>query len=250
MDNKPFEDSIPYPFKGKNDPNLGPVAVLVSNQEDLDLLRGLMGLSKHRKLLMSSVYLGNHALNRLSIAGPLIGAPYAVMVLENLIAWGARHFLFFGWCGAISRKVKIGDIIVPTSAIIDEGTSKHYATNPNLVVKPSASVLKTITTSFNQKNIDFHKGLIWTTDAIYRETGEKVEYYQKKNVLAVEMEASALFTVGKFRNVETGCILAVSDELSTFHWHRGFHNKRFIKNRRAVLEVIIHLCKNISIRQS
>jgi len=249
MADKPFEDSIPHPFKGKNDPDLGPVAVLVANKDDLDLLCGLMGLNKNRKLLMSTVYMGNHSANTVSIAGPLIGAPYAVMVLENLIAWGVRHFIFFGWCGAISHKVKIGDIIVPTSAIIDEGTSKHYTTNPNLVVTPSTSVLKKIKTSFNKKNVDFHEGLVWTTDAIYRETREKVEYFQKKNVLAVEMEASALFTVGKFRNVKTGGILAVSDDLSTFDWQRGFHNKRFIKNRRAVLEAISHLCKNISIRQ-
>ena len=245
MVNKLFEDSIPHPFKGKNDPDLGPVAVLVSNKDDLDLLCGLMGLDKNRKLLMSTVYMGNHSASTVSIAGPLIGAPYAVMMLENLIAWGARQFIFFGWCGAISHKVKIGDIIVPTSAIIDEGTSKHYTTNSNLVATPSTSVLKKIKTSFNNKNIDFHEGLVWTTDAIYRETREKVEYFQKKNVLAVEMEASALFTVGKFRNVKTAGILAVSDDLSTFDWQRGFHNKRFIKNRRAVLERISHLCKNI-----
>lgn len=249
MPNKPFEDSIPHPFKGKNDPDLGPVAVLVSNKSDLDLLSGLMGLDKNRKLLMSTVYMGNHSANTVSITGPLIGAPYAVMVLENLIAWGARHFIFFGWCGAISHKVKIGDIIVPTSAIIDEGTSKHYTTNPNFVVTPSTSVLKKIKTSFNKKEIDFHEGLVWTTDAIYRETREKVEYFQKKNVLAVEMEASALFTVGKFRDVKTGGILAVSDDLSTLDWQRGFHNKRFIKNRRSILEAISYLCKNISIRQ-
>lgn len=247
MGNKPLDDSIAYPFKGKNDPELGPVAVLVSNQEDLDQLCGLMDLDKkkHRKLLMSTVHMGSYSTNTFSITGPMIGASYAAMVFENLIAWGARHFIFFGWCGAVSHEVKIGDIIVPTSAIIDEGTSKHYATNPSHAVTPSTSVLKKIKASFSKKNIDFHEGLVWTTDAIYRETREKVEYFQKKNVLAVEMEASALFTVGNFRHVETGAILVVSDELSTFVWQRGFRNKRFIKNRKAALEVISHLCKNI-----
>lgn len=247
MGNNPFDDSIAYPFKGKNDPELGPVAVLVSNQGDLDHLCGLMDLDKknHRKLLMSKVYMEGCSANSFSITGPLIGAPYAVMIFENLIAWGARHFIFFGWCGAVSREIKIGDIIVPTSAIIDEGTSKHYGSNPNRVATPSTSLVKKIKTSFNKKNIDFQEGLVWTTDAIYRETREKVEYFQKKHVLAVEMEASAIFTVGHFRHVETGVILAVSDELSTFDWQMGFRNKRFIKNRTAALEVISHLCKNI-----
>jgi uridine phosphorylase len=252
MADKPVDESITYPFKGKNDPEIGPVAVLVSNQTDLIRLCDLMDVDKknHRKLLMSMVYRERHPANTFSITGPMIGAPYTAMVLENLIAWGARHFIFFGWCGAVSRNVKIGDIVIPTSAIIDEGTSKHYTASPNHAVTPSASLLKKIKTSFNKKNVDAHEGIVWTTDAIYRETRKKVEYFQKKNVLAVEMEASALFTVGNFRRVETVAVLVVSDELSTFDWQRGFGNKRFIKHRRTALGVISHLCKNILIRQS
>ena len=247
MDKSSLDESIAYPFKGKNDPDLGPVAMLVSNQEDLVRLCNLMAVDRkhYRKLLMSMVYRGPHPANTFSITGPLIGAPYSVMVLENLIAWGARHFIFFGWCGAVSRNVNIGDIIIPTSAIIDEGTSKHYDANPNHAVTPSTYLLKRIKTSFNDKNVHVHEGLVWTTDAIYRETRKKVEYFQNKNVLAVEMEASALFTVGKFRRVETAAILVVSDDLSTFDWQRGFGNKRFIKHRQTIIEVIAHLCKSI-----
>lgn len=241
------DESITYPFKGKKDPHLGPVAALVSNREDLDRLCGLLGLDRqnYRKLLMSKVYMKIGSDGTFSVAGPLIGAPYTVLVLENLIAWGARHFIFFGWCGAVSPNIKIGDIIVPTSAVIDEGTSKHYDENPNHTVTSSASLRNKIITSFNKKNVDVHEGSVWTTDAIYRETRKKVEYFQNKNVLAVEMEASALFTVGNFRHVETAAVLVVSDELSTFDWQRGFRNKRFIKNRKTVLEVIGHLCGSI-----
>jgi uridine phosphorylase len=247
MVDKPLDEPIAYPFKGKNDPDLGPVAVLVSNQEDLNQLCDLMDVDRkhHRKLLMSRVFRGSAPADTFSITGPLIGSPYTVMVLENLIAWGARQFIFFGWCGAVARHVKIGDIIIPTSAIIDEGTSRHYAANPNHAVTPATSLLHKIKTSFNSKKVDVHEGLVWTTDAIYRETRKKVEYFQKKNVLAVEMEASALFTVGDFRRVEAGAVLVVSDELSTFDWQRGFGSKRFIKHRKTALEVISRLCKNI-----
>jgi purine-nucleoside phosphorylase len=246
MDIKPSDDSIAYVFKGKNDPDLGPVAVLVSNKDDLVLLRDLMGLDENMgtNLLMSRVYMENRSDNRFAIVGPMIGAPYTVMVLENLIVRGARQFIFLGWCGAVSRTVNIGDVIVPTSAIIDEGTSSHYSDDTNLIVRPSETILKTIKTSFNQ-NIHFHEGLVWTTDAIYRETHAKVEYFQKKDVLAVEMELSAIFTVGGFRNVDVGGILVVSDELSTFEWKRGFRSKRFTKNRKAVAGIISRLCKNI-----
>ncbi len=242
-----FDDAITYPLTGKNAPRLGPFAVMVSDKDDLGLLCGLMNLGedKARNLLMSKVYIGNGSAKRFAIAGPLIGSPYAVILLEHLISWGARQFIFFGWCGAISHDVKIGDVIVPTSAIIDEGTSKHYASEENLISRPSTSIVKRTKGALSKQDISFREGPVWTTDAIYRETREKVEYFQKNDVLAVEMELSALFTVGRFRNVDVCGILVVSDELSTFKWRPGFRKKRFIKSRKAVVEVISRLCKNM-----
>ena len=123
-----FDDAITYPLTGNNSLHLGPLAVMVSGKDDLALLCGLMNLGedKIRNLLMSKIYIGNDSSKRFAIAGPFIGSPYAVILLEHLISWGARQFIFFGCCGAVSHDVKIGDVIVPTSAVIDEGTSKHY----------------------------------------------------------------------------------------------------------------------------
>jgi len=154
-----------------------------------------------------------------------------------------------GYRGTLRLKIesigaKIGDVIVPNSAIIDEGTSKHYLADNNSPALPSKSALKRIRNALSKKGVNFREGPVWTTDAVYRETREKVEHFQKKDVLAVEMESSALFTVGSFRKVEVGGILVVSDDLSTFEWRRGFSDKRFIENRRAVAEVIHWLCKN------
>lgn len=247
MADKPLDEPIAFPFKGKNDPDLGPVAILVSSQGDLIRLCDLMDVDKkhHRKLLMSMVFSGPGPANTCSITGPMIGSPYTVMVLENLIAWGARQFIFFGWCGAVSRQVKIGDIVIPTAAVIDEGTSTHYGANLNHAMPSSTALLQKIKSSFNKKNVDVHEGLVWTTDAMYRETRRKVEYFQKKSVLAVEMEVSAFFTVGNFRRVETTAVLVVSDEISRYEWQRGFGNKRFKKHRKTALEVIHRLCRNI-----
>lgn len=274
MEYPPLDDAIIYPWRGNNDPDLGSVAVMVASKDDLSILCDIMDLNEghSNRLLMSQIYFGNDSAKRYAIVGPLIGAPYAVILLENLIAWGARKILFFGWCGAVRPEVKIGDVIVPTSAIIDEGTSKHYgagcthlpglnnlgqsnqidlaeglelARNRLCVSRPSTFIVKTTKGALHKKGIDFQEGLVWTTDAIYRETREKVAFFQQKDVLAVEMETSALFTVGNFRNVDVGGILVVSDELSSFEWRPGFGEKHFIKSRRAVAEVIRRLCKNL-----
>jgi purine-nucleoside phosphorylase len=233
-------DEIVIPVKGKNSPNLGTAVVMVSSQADLDLLCGLPNLDKEksRSLFLSRLYTANKVEKSFSVVGPFMGAPYATILLETLISWGAEKIIFFGWCGAISHDVKIGDIIIPTGAIIDEGTSKHYDQGEDGVSRPSSYILKNTKEALKKADLAFHEGPVWSTDAIYRETCEKVIYYQEKDVLAVEMELSALFTVGKFRNVQMGGILVVSDELSTLTWRPGFREQRFKESRKAVVEVI------------
>jgi len=233
-------DEIVTPVKGKNSPNLGPVAVMVSTQADLSLFCNLTDLDeeKYRNLFVSRLYVGNTAETGFSVVGPFVGAPYATMLFETLIAWGAEKIIFFGWCGAISHDVKVGDVIIPTGAIIDEGTSKHYHQEEDGVSRPSSYILKNTKEALKKAGLTFHEGILWSTDAIYRETCEKVKHYQGKDVLAVEMELSALFTVGKFRNVQMGGILVVSDELSTLTWRPGFREQCFKESRKAVVEVI------------
>jgi len=219
--------------------NLSPNAVMVSSESDLRILCDIMDLEgdRFKKILMSRLCIGGGDKN-ITLAGPFIGAPYTVMLLETLIAWGVRKILFLGWCGAVSPDVRIGDIIIPAGAIIDEGTSKHYGKVDGSLVRPSGNISESIKEALKKKGLFFHEGIIWSTDGIYRETREKVEHFQKKNAIAVEMELSALFTVGCFRNIEVGGILVVSDEISTFKHLAGFHEKVFRKSRKAVCEVI------------
>ena len=166
------------------------------------------------------------------------------MLMEPLIAWGAREILFMGWCGAISPRVEIGDIIVPTEAVIDEGTSPGYGAAALEIAHPAETLRRRITSALSARGREFHEGPVWSTDAIYRETPEKVARFQARNALAVEMEVSALFTVGRFRGVQVGAVLVVSDELTTFSWKPGFKDDRFRQSRGTVIEVLKDLCQN------
>lgn len=238
------DDAIVRPARGKNSPQLGDYAVMAASKSDLRMLCGKMNLQKDRfiKLFMSRLYVDDGQTENFALVGPFIGAPYAAMILETLIAWGARKILFFGWCGAISPDVRIGDIIIPTGAIIDEGTSRHYGKDNGSLVRPSDYISGSIKKALTENRLSFYEGFIWSTDAVYRETPEKVEHFQKKDVLAVEMELSALFSVGRFREVDVGAVLVVSDEMSTCKQVAGFSRQSFKKSRTDVCEAISSMC--------
>ena len=240
-------DAIIFPKKGKRSPQLGPVAVIAGTETDLSQLCEVLGFDSgaYQKLFTSRLYPANPSSEGISLTGPVVGAPYAVMVLETLIAWGAQKIIFLGWCGSISEKVKIGDIIVATSAIIDEGTSGHYINNETRLSYPAASMLTTLKDALRQNQADFHNGVIWSTDAIYRETCEKVKYFQGQDAIGVEMEISALFTVAKFRGADLGAMAVVSDELASFKWRPGFKMDEFKHGRKIACTVIRDLCRKI-----
>lgn len=241
------DDAITYPVIGRGFPEPGTVALMVATQHDLQALCRLFKINadEYYPLYMSRMYVVSINGKRFSIVGPLVGAPYAAMILETLIAGGVAKIVFWGWCGAVSSEVKIGDIIVPNGSIIDEGTSRHYGADFALIAEPSREMTKKIKEALTRHCLDFHEGAVWTTDAIFRETRAKVERFQSQGVLAVEMETSALFSIGQYRAVKVGALLTVSDELDTFNWKPGFKNQRFKHSRRQTCNLMGTLCQNL-----
>ncbi len=235
--------AIVRPVKGKNCPDLPDLAVMVSTKRDLDWLASLF---EDRKLEQKKLYNGilYHS-DPFSFAGPMLGAPYAVMMLETLLSWGAGKVLFVGWCGSISAELKVGTVLVPTGAFIDEGTSRGYGGIYDDCARPSEVMTNILREALRFKNVPFQEGPIWTTDSIFRETVQKVEYFKDREAVAVEMELSALFTVSRYRQAELGAVLVVSDDLSDYTWKPGFKSQAFKDARKNVCEAIREICLQI-----
>lgn len=230
---------IVQPIVTPNTPRIGPLGVLSATRTDMPALITALELENRRRdLYMSHLYVRDDGV---FLSGPFMGAPYSVMILETLAAWGAKQIIFLGWCGAISTSISIGDILVPTLAWIDEGTSQAYSSN--LIASPSDAMTCSIKSALKSCALPFHEGAIWTTDAIFRETPDKVKHFQNKGALAVEMELSALFTVSAFLGVALSAILVVSDDLSSLTWKPGFKDKRFVDTRHRLAAVIAEICK-------
>jgi len=154
-----------------------------------------------------------------------IGGPCAVTTLEEKIGFGIKKFISIGSAGTLQKHINIGDIIVCDRAIRDEGISHHYIESSKYAYA-SEDMTSRIQKSLTELGIEYITGTSWTTDAVYRETIAEVEQYQKEGVATVEMEASALFAVAQYRDVQMGSILTISDSLADLVWQPEFHSDK------------------------
>lgn len=148
-----------------------------------------------------------------------IGAPACVAGIEEVIALGAKKFVLFGSCGILDEKIARGKVIIPTSAIRDEGVSYHYieASDEIMADKNSVNVLAECS---EKCGYPFVKGKIWTTDAIYRETHERIRERKSEGCIAVEMECASAMAVTQFRKVPFAQFLFGADSLDTTQWEQ------------------------------
>lgn len=180
---------------------------------------------------------------RLAVVHPGVGAPLAAAFLDELIALGCRKFIICGGCGVLDGELGLGHIIVPATAVRDEGTSYHYLP-PAREVAASPAGIEAIEKVLRRDNVDYVVGKTWTTDAVYRETPGKISLRQSEGCIAVEMEAAAFFAVAQFRDVVAAQILYGGDDVSSEtwdsrHWQKqtGVRDKVFWLAAEACLEI-------------
>lgn len=153
----------------------------------------------------------------LALCHPGVGAPLAAGFMDELIALGCRKFIACGGAGVLDGSLTVGHLIVPTSAVRDEGTSYHYLP-PGREVAASPQAVAAIEQVLQRDNVDYVTGKTWTTDAVYRETPAKITLRRNEGCLTVEMEAAAFFAVAQFRGVAAGQILYGGDDVSSDAW--------------------------------
>jgi len=189
-------------------------------------------------------YEGTYRGRKVIIALPFPGSPAAGAALEVLIAMGGKVFIGVGRVGSIIPKLRIGDILIPAWGLCEEGTSFHYVTSINYVPKPDPELLESLYANAVKlkrgRRIRVVKGGVWTNDAFFRETRDKVIEYSSKGIYGVDMESTALMTVAKYRNVKLAVIASVSDELHHDGlWVKGFNTRRLSSTENLVVEVAL-----------
>jgi len=181
---------------------------------------------------------------RITLVQAIVGAPLAASFLEELTAYGCRKFIACGGCGVLREDIAVGHLIIPTSAVRDEGTSYHYV-EPSREISMDARVVDVIESTLLAQKAPYIKAKTWTTDAFYRETPAKIRLRKEEGCVTVEMEASAFMAAAQYNGVEFGQILYAGDTLAGEEWdNRDWVSRGDI--RESVLKLALDACCNLS----
>lgn len=145
----------------------------------------------------------------------LIGGAGTAGLLEEALALGAKKVLLYGACGVLDKTLAAGHFILPTQAYRDEGVSYHYMPAGDYVDVPTAERLGEV---FDELNLPYVKGRVWTTDALYRETRANMEKRRADGCIAVDMECASAMAVAQFRGAEVYQFIYAEDCLDGDAW--------------------------------
>gem|GEM_PF-29486 len=166
--------------------------------------------NEHRQLLG---YTGTYRGMRVSVQATGMGCPSLAIVTEELIRLGARRLVRVGTAGIISDRVQPGELIVATSSVANDGTTRQYLRGAAYAPSADHAVVSALVAAGHAAGQPPHVGLIQTEDAFYATGPDDVPELRARGVLAIEMEASALFLIAALRGVSAGCALVASNHI-------------------------------------
>jgi DeoD family purine-nucleoside phosphorylase len=156
-------------------------------------------------------YTGTHEGVPVSVQATGMGAPSAAIVIEELIQLGADRLVRIGTCGGLQPQLALGDLVIALSAVPADGTALRYTRGEAHAPTAHFGLTHGAIHAAKGFGVRPHVGAIATSDTFYDPDPERHRRWASRGVLAVEMEAAVLFTIGAIRGVRTACILTVSD---------------------------------------
>jgi uridine phosphorylase len=158
---------------------------------------------------LDTFVLGNQTVG---IVGCAVGAPFAVLIAEELFATGCQLLVSITSAGQITPAGPTPYFVIIDRALRDEGTSYHYAA-PTEYSNANPRLIAMAADALDGTGMLVAVGSSWTTDAPFRETAEAIEAARSKGVLAVEMEAAALYAFAQAANKQILCLAHVTNTM-------------------------------------
>lgn len=152
---------------------------------------------------------------QVGIVGCAVGAPFAVLVAEQMFASGCRLLLSITSAGRIAADLpKSAFFVLIDRALRDEGASYHYLPAGDAFAHADPELADRAAQSLASAGLAILRGAVWTTDAPFRETAEAIASAAENNLLAVEMEAAALYAFAQARGAAVLCLAHVTNQMA------------------------------------
>lgn len=159
--------------------------------------------------------------------------------LDLFHAMGIEKVMFCGGGGVLDKNIEVGQLLVVDGAIRDDGVSYHYCA-PSRYIYTDPAVTEKIACRLDEENISYLRGLVWTTDAIFRETNDRIALRKKEGAKIVEMEQAGCIAVARFRGFDYGAIIYGGDDVASDEWsNRGW------RSRDGIRYDLVQLCRKL-----
>ena len=191
----------------------------------------------HSEVVDIPIYLYESEGEKIAITMPFQCSAGAAGTLEEMHAMGCSKFIICGGAGCLTGKMDVGQIMLPTSAVRDEGASYHYLAPSREVEAPKETLEKTARI-LGEMGVPFTLGKTWTTDAFYRETKEMVEKRRAEGCRMVEMETAGFYAVAKYYGLQLAQLLYAGDDVSGEAWdNRSWNSRKGIRANLIALSI-------------
>lgn len=148
------------------------------------------------------------------IIGGTVGAPFAVLVAEELFALGCKALVTISSAGLIAENLQPPFFLLIDQALRDEGTSYHYLPSERFSLA-SLPLANAVALRLIGAALPFNRGSSWTTDAPFRETAQLIAARREEGIIAVEMEAAALLAMGAALRKPIVCLAHITNSMAT-----------------------------------
>jgi uridine phosphorylase len=178
----------------------------------------------------------------LGVVGCAVGASFAVLVAEELFVSGCELLVSVTSSGQITATRPPPYFVLIDRALRDEGTSYHYQP-PAEFSHAAPETLDALDGAFGSLPVPVVRGATWTTDAPFRETGQAIEAMRKRGLLAVEMEAAALYAFAEARQKSVVCFAHVTNQMGRVD---GDFEKGEADGMFAALQIVVAAARAIA----
>jgi len=227
--------------------DISPYVILVGNPQRAEKISKLLDNAKLvNEYRLLYVYTGYYKGERLTVATTGMGAPSTAIVLEELINLGGKVFIRVGSAGGIATDLDVGDIVIATASVRDDGTTPNYL-RPTFPAVSDFDITQKLISVAKEIRERVSYGVVISEDAFYIPySDEEMQKFVNANVKAIEMESGCVFIVSQYRGVKAGALFALDGNVTLKKIKPEGHAQMFEKAENDSITIALETLYRLS----